>query len=117
MSQSISEFLKEKLGNMARWIADEFKKNGDEVSINLEQLVKDRSAVEVTFLAQTLNANSSKVTHRDWYGLISMLEDESLSPFVAIAQQVRAREDMHDKFWRYLELFSKTVQISKEKSE
>ena len=113
--QTISEFLKEKLGNMARWVSEEVGK--EKLQVDLEQLVEDRSAVEVTFLAQTLSAHVSKVTHRDWYGLISMLEDESLSPFVAIAQEVRARDDMHDKFWRYLELFSKTVQISKPEVE
>ena len=104
----VGAFLKEKLGNMARWVVGEVGK--ENLPVDIEQLIKDRTAVEVTFLATVLDANSTKVAHRDWSGLVRMLEAESLPvDFVAVVQAVRVRADMHEKFWRYLELFRAVI--------
>lgn len=113
---TVGEFLKEKLGNMARWVTEEVGK--ENLPVDIVQLTKDRSAVEVTVLAEVLNANSAKVTHRDWSALVRSLEAEDLPvDFTAVVQAVRAREHMHDKFWRYLELFREVLQNSHEERE
>ena len=41
-------------------------------------------------------------------------ESPAMPSFVAVCHAVRSREDMHDKFWRYLELFRDVVQKSDE---
>lgn len=110
--QTVGAFLKEKLGNMARWVTEEVGK--ENLSVDLEQFVRDRSEVEVTFLSQVLNSNSAKISHRDWCGLVGMLHDDAIpkelaEQFAVIIQVVRVRETMHDKFWRYLELFRDVV--------
>ena len=108
---TVGTFIKEKLGNMARWVASEV--GAENIPVDIEQIVVDRSAVEVTFLAEVLNANSSVVSHRDWKGLVRLLEAEDIPlDLTAVVQAVRGREDLHDKFWRYLELFRDVVQNS-----
>jgi hypothetical protein len=112
----LGAFLKEKLGNMARWVTGEVGKQN--LPVDIEQLIHDRSVVEVTFLAQVLDANSPKVAHRDWSGLVRMMQEEDLPvEFVAVVQAVRARGEMHDKFWRYLELFRDVIQNSNSESD
>ena len=104
----LGAFLKEKLGNMARWVTGEVGK--ENLPVDIEQLINDRSVVEVTFLATVLDANSAKVAHRDWSGLVRVMQAEDLPvDFFAVVQAVRSRPELHDKFWRYLELFSNTV--------
>ena len=110
-TMTIGDFLKEKLGNMARWVTEEVGK--ENLPVDVVQLIKDRTAVEVTVLAEAINAHSAKVTHRDWSGLVRLIETEDLPVDVtAVVQAVRVREQMHDKFWRYLELFREVVQNS-----
>jgi|TARA_X000000368_G_scaffold418069_1_gene416404 hypothetical protein len=104
-------FLKQKFGNMARWVTGEVGK--ENLPVDLEHLINDRSVVEVTFLATVLDANSDKVAHRDWSGLVRMMQAEDLPvDFVTVVQAVRSRPELHDKFWRYLELFRDSVQYS-----
>ena len=61
-TMTIGDFLKEKLGNMARWVTEEVGK--ENLPVDVVQLIKDRTAVEVTVLAEAINAHSAKVTHR-----------------------------------------------------
>lgn len=110
-TMTVGDFLKEKVGNMARWVAEEV--GNENLPVDIVQLTKDRTAVEVTVLAEALNAHSTKVTHRDWSGLVRLIEAENLPiDFTVVVQAVRVREQMHDKFWRYLELFCEVVQNS-----
>ena len=47
---------------------------------------------------------------RDWRGLVGAIERERLPMDLGlIVHAVRSREYMHDKFWRYLEMFSRAV--------
>ena len=113
---TVGEFLKEKLVNMAVWIEGEIGK--ENLPVDVVQLSRDRRAVEVTILAEVLNANSTLVTHRDWSGLVRRLTEEDLPvDFAAVLHAVRAREELHDKFWRYMELFREVVQSSEQESE
>ena len=108
----IGTFLKEKLLNLAVWVNEEVGK--ENIPIDIEQFARDRTEVEVTFLAEVLNSNSAKISHRDWCGLVGLLNDKAISAEIAssltiVIQLVRAREDMHDKFWRYMDLFKSVV--------
>lgn len=92
---NVGEFLVEKLTNMRRWLHD-------------EGLVDPRplpSAIELTVLAQELNAKYAAVIRaRDFNCLPDAPEDLKNA-----VRFVRERVHLHDKFWRYLELFSDTV--------
>ncbi len=109
---TVGAFVKEKLGNMARWVTREVGK--ENLTVDLEQFARDRTEAEVTFLAEVLSSNSAKINHRDWCGLVGMLDDTAIpgdvaAQFQELVQAVRAREELHDKFWRYLELFKSVV--------
>lgn len=96
----VGEFLREKLGNMSRWVQSEL---GDKLSVDLEQYIADRTETELACLAGILSTNSTIVGSKDWdrlAGLGSIPE-----PLLRAFELLRGREDMHDKFWRYLELF------------
>ena len=110
----VGEYLKEKLMNLAVWITETVGK--ENTNMDLEQFVTRRSEVEITFFADILNANSAKVANRDWAGLVGILHGDITIPrnvadsFIRILQLVCCRPDMHDKFWRYMELFQEVVQ-------
>lgn len=98
--QSVGSFIKEKLFNMAKWVEGE-------IDVDLKQYVAARTETECTYLAGLLSTNSDKIVHRDWGGLarIGDIPEELQGVF----HRIRQREDMHDKFWRYLELFAKVI--------
>ena len=44
-------------------------------------------------------------TH-DWSALVALIENEpALTPFVSIIEKVHERQWMHEKFWKYVNLF------------
>ena len=108
---TVGAFIKEKLGNMACWVTEEL---GEEnISFDIRQSVADLHVLEATMLAEVLHTHSTKITHRDWSGLIRALSEEKLRiDLASVVHAVRAREKMHDKFWRYLELFRAVIQNS-----
>lgn len=103
MSQTVGEFLREKLTNMACWITSEL----GETSVDIKQYLAERTDTEIAYLVGILGSNSTMITHRDWSGLarVAELPLELLELF----QSIRKRDDMHDKFWRYLALFSEVI--------
>jgi hypothetical protein len=116
MTTTVGAFLKVKLTNLAVWVTDCIGK--ENINMDLELFVKRRSEVEITFFADILNSNSAKVVHRDWAGLVGILSTDTTIPsdvsatFIDLLQLVRARPEMHDKFWRYMELFRDVVNNS-----
>ena len=113
-SVRVGAFLKEKLMNLAVWVTNTIGK--ENINMDIEQFVNRRSEVEITFFADILSTNSVKVIHRDWMGLVGILESDATIPrdvadsFITILQLVRQKEEMHDKFWRYMELFRDVVE-------
>jgi hypothetical protein len=105
----VGQFLQDKLLNMAKWIVAEVGK--ENIPLDVEAVVGALSSIEVTYFAQTLHENKVSIVHRDWLKLIQLLIDEPRVPssLMDIAQIVRSRVDMHDKFWRYLSLFVEVV--------
>ena len=115
-TQTVGAFLKVKLSNLAVWIIESLGK--ENINMDLEQFVNRRSEVEITFFADILSSNSAKVVHRDWAGLVGILSTDATIPsdvsatFIDLLQLVRSRPELHDKFWRYMELFRDVVNNS-----
>lgn len=107
MSQTVGQFLREKLTNMGMWVTSEL---GDQSSVDIKQYIAERSDTEIAYVVGILRSNSNMITHRDWSGLsrTADLPKELLDTF----QAIRKREDMHDKFWRYLDLFVQVISNS-----
>lgn len=101
---SVGEFLREKLTNMGTWITNEL---GETSSIDTKQFLAERTDTEIAYVVGILGSNSTMIAHRDWSGLARLadLPHELLETF----QSIRKREDMHDKFWRYLQLFVEVI--------
>ena len=116
MTQTVGAFLKAKLSNLAVWVIESLGKGN--INMDLEQFVNRRSEVEITFFADILSSNSAKVVHRDWAGLVGILSTDETIPsdvsatFIDLLQLVRSRPELHDKFWRYMELFRDVVNNS-----
>jgi hypothetical protein len=98
------EFLKEKMTNMARWVQREVEQ--EDLPADMIAGIADRSALEVTALAGALEANKSLVIHRDWSGLVRLLEEHRVLPELQeVLCLLCKRPELHSKFWRYMELF------------
>ena len=99
MSQTVSEFLREKLMNMATWVESELGKQ----TVDLKQYVADRSETEIAYFVGILHSNSMMIAHKDWSGFSRV--SEIPQEWIEVVDLIRKNEGMHDKFWRYLELF------------
>ena len=104
MSQTKGEFLLEKLTNMAKWVTSEVGK--ENLSVDIITGITGRSALQVTAFAAILEANADLATHRNWSGLVQLMEVNN-APFELqeVIVAVQQRPAMHDKFWRYIDLF------------
>ena len=98
------QFLLQKLRNMARWVEQEVGK--ENLPVDILAGIAGRSELEVAALAGKLESNSAQVAHRDWHGLAHLLPQRELQEVVTAIKQ---RPGMHDKFWRYMELFIEIV--------
>ena len=104
MSSTVGEFLREKMTNMGRWVNTEL---GTELDVDLEQYVARRTETELAMIANLLSTNSTIIIHTDWSGLSRLgdIPEELQTCFHCIRQ----RQDMHDKFWKYLQLFRDVI--------
>lgn len=93
---TLGDFLQEKAFNMRKWARQALDRP--------ELLGEMDMAVKTDFVAMGIRCVSVKqsILRRDWHGLMTPLID---TPIFEIAQMLRANEELHDKFWRYLELF------------
>ena len=105
---TVGAFLKEKVTNMVVWITNELGK--ENMPPGIMEFVTLRTYVELTLFAEVLHEHKPTIIHRDWAGLLCQLIKEKVPDvFIETLQAVRKHEHMHDKFWRYLELFSNSV--------
>ena len=94
---TVCSFLREKLGNMERWL----KEAGFEGTINSANM----GDVQLTALAQELRRLvGDAIQARDWDPLLAQH-----TPVSEALDFVYTRPELHDNFWRYLQLFSDTV--------
>ena len=106
--QTKGEYLYEKLTNMAKWVTLEV---GEEnLPVDIIAGIAGRTALEVTALCATIEANADLATHRNWSGLVQLMESNN-APFELqeVIVAVQQRPAMHDKFWRYIDLFVTVV--------
>ena len=102
--QTKGDFLSEKLLNMAKWVTLEV---GEEnLPVDIIAGIDGRSALEVTMLCGALEANADLATHRNWSGLVQLMEANAApSELQEVIVAVQQRPAMHEKFWRYIDLF------------
>jgi hypothetical protein len=100
---SVGEFIKEKMHNMAVWVQEEI---GSVMGIDYVAAVDARSELELTTLCVMLRSEKDIATRRDWDALVELASEEAaLQPLLQILVEVHQREQMHDKFWKYVQLF------------
>ena len=98
------EFLKEKMQNMARWVVEEVGK--ENLSVDIIAGINGSSALECTMLSGALEANCNVATHKNWSGLVQLMAHNHVRPELQeVVVAVQQRPAMHDKFWRYIDLF------------
>ena len=96
---SIPDLLREKSRNMQRWLLSE--------GCELETQFEDASNIQLLLMAQQVHALRSAIDARDFDGLC-VDKDMPVELLNVIAFVVK-RTELHDKFWRYLTLFSDAV--------
>ena len=97
-------FLQQKLLNMSKWLQE----NGSPHTLELP------TQIEVVAVACILKElYSETIDNRDFAQFHA--EKENLPPQIHEAVEfVESRPELHDKFWRYLQLFSEVVVGSNE---
>ena len=94
----LGEFLCEKLKNMAAWVERE---GGPKVEVPI-------TAMQATAVAITLHEEySSMIANRD----VQLFEVLAQTPQIPkdLVMFIVENDHLHDKFWRYLALFSEAV--------
>lgn len=106
--QTKGEFLVEKLRNMAKWVVEEVGK--ENLPVDIIAGINGLQALEVTAVCGLIEANADQVTHRNWSGLVQLMEANNVPPEMQeVVTAVQQRPGMHDKFWRYMQLFVDVV--------
>lgn len=105
---TVGDFLVEKMGNMHQWLKAEC---GTYDSQRYDNRFKCITPTVATVMAEVLLANKTVVYHKDWYNLCR-IPDLPIE-LVDLAEVVRPQDQLHDKFWRYLELFVESVSSDK----
>tara|TARA_Y100001972_G_scaffold127729_1_gene185545 strand:+ start:437 stop:751 length:315 start_codon:yes stop_codon:yes gene_type:complete len=96
---TIGSFLREKAQNMAKWLREE----------GIEHTLGPLQELQAVALAQALREHYNDAIEQRCFGKLCD-DKENIPPEVLqIVLLVWKREDLHDKFWRYLKLFSDTV--------
>ena len=113
----IGEFLLQKSHNMAAWLQSELQETSE--LLHLCDYFYKLTELEITaFAVYLLDEHKTEIVQRDWFALLSNMQKAKQVHALQIhlpvvLQQVRQRDDLHDKFWRYLALFSATIENSK----
>ena len=90
---SVGEVLREKMTNMQRWLESE--------GLNTDVKIEALPTVQLVAAAQAISVEA--VRHRSFEMLLAQEDAPKEVDFVS------TRPLLHDKFWRYLELFSELV--------
>ena len=99
------EYLKGKLQNMARWVTQEV--GAQDLPVDVIAGIAGRSDLECTVLASTVQSNKVLVEQKNWAALGNLLEYQELQQVLTIINQ---RPQMHDKFWRYMQLMIDVIE-------
>ena len=105
---TVGAFLKSKMHNMAVWVQAEL---GTDAKMDYVAAVDARLELELTTFAAMLHSNKHIETQRDWDALLALATGQvGFESVVQLLEDVRAREHMHEKFWRYVKLFIEVME-------
>jgi len=93
---NVGDLIREKMQNMQRWL----EANG----LQTTPRVTDLSKLQLVAIAQAIPPGA--VSDRSFAELLTHPDAAALADSIRFVQ---GRPEMHDKFWRYLELFSELV--------
>ena len=96
MVSTVGEYLLEKATNMQCWLHNELHDDKERTRL---------TEMSVTVMASRLHMNAQAVRDRDWDTLLRVASSAGLTDLTDMIEAVRSRGDLHDKFWRYLDLF------------
>ena len=98
MTVTKGEFLQEKMQNMRVWLLEEFKRE-NRACAQLPLVTE----MEACYLADSLLPHERAIGNRNF---VSLSQDKQLdASFREVLAQIQATPAMHDKFWRYVDLF------------
>ena len=93
----LGDFIQEKAFNMRAWMREALDE--PELLSIMDNMLKS----DFVAMGDICVQNRGFVVRRDFNGLLKVATG---TPLFEVGQRLRARADMHDKFWRYLELFA-----------
>ena len=98
----------EKMQNMAKWVTLEV--GMENLPVDIIAGINGMSALSVTALCATLEANADLATHRNWSGLVQLMQARGAPrELQEVLVAVQQRPPLHEKFWRYVNLFISVV--------
>ena len=103
-TKTIGAFLCEKVANMSKWLQSE--------GIEATHLLATVHDVQAVALAQILHEHYSEAIKTRSFAALCMETsngDKVPCNVLRVVQEVQEAPALHDKFWRYLTLFSDTV--------
>lgn len=90
------EFLQEKVMNLIRFVSEG-------TGVWIEGIEKEVTPVRAILFCQEMHKHKVEVVHRNWVALHNIPD---LPAYLQDAMvRVKQNPDLHDKFWRYMELF------------
>jgi hypothetical protein len=104
---TIGDFLVGKVQNMHRWLSESCENYNEGLYAQKLALITPQTA---TLMGEILLQHKSIVYHRDWYRLHQLTELPA--ELRSLAEVLKPQSELHDKFWRYLELFVESVSSS-----
>lgn len=101
LTYTVGSFLREKLRNMSTWL------QGEGLSSSLD--MSNLQEVQVVALAQILHDKFADAIKTRTFEPLEADKENIPLDVLKIVQHVKENPALHDKFWRYLKLFSDTV--------
>ena len=101
---TLGEFLTQKVANMAKWLQE----SGCTVPMIPVDSVGS-NVIVTSFAVQLRDRCKDIITERNFVTLRHTAADMGEQNLEDVITFVQGRPDLHDKFWRYMSLFSDTV--------
>ena len=102
--QVLGTFLQEKLRNFVKWVLSEIPKTQLPVGYSLNKLATQDQCVE---FAEVVVEMREPVTTRDFSALSR--HSHATDTMVTVIKAIEARPELHDKFWRYMDMCIEVV--------
>jgi len=102
---TVGAFIAEKLFNMAAWLEGEGVEGSEGMVVESMKL----TPLIATLIASSIKTEQVAVAARHWDRLSQKFTVDAgkypmFTGFVSVFESVRARPEMHERFWRYMDL-------------